>query len=64
MTQTEHPDLYLQQAQVKQITRGGTQAADDKAMDAYWRAIEAGKSAEEAETIFSETYYKIVRNGK
>lgn len=52
----EHPDLLLQQAQAKAIHRGGTQAADSAAMDAYWRALEEGKTAEEAETVFSDTY--------
>lgn len=61
---TEHPDLLLQQHAIKQIARGSRQFADDKAMEAYWSALEEGKSAEEAEAIFSETYYKIVRNGK
>lgn len=60
----EHPDTILQQAQAKAITRGSRQAADDKAMDAMWEALEAGKSREEAETIFSNTYLKSISHGK
>lgn len=61
---TDHPDTSTDRESLKAIRRGGMQSADDKAMEAYWLAIAAGKTAEEAETIFSETYYKIVRNGK
>lgn len=63
MTQTDHPDLYLQQTQVKQITTGGTQFADDKAMEAYWQALDNGMDKEEAEKVFSDTYKKCL-NGK
>lgn len=55
-----HPDLLLQQDQVKQIKIGGTQSADDQAMDAYWLAIEQGKSKAEAAVIFFNAYLKIV----
>lgn len=54
----EHPDLLLQQSAVKQTTRGGTQYADDKAMDAYWLALEEGKSVDEAGIIFIKEYQK------
>lgn len=64
MTQPEHPDLLLQHHAVKQITRGGTQYADDMAMDAYWQALDEGKSVDEAGIIFSETYYKIICTSK
>lgn len=60
MTQIDHPDELLHRTQVKAITRGSRQAADDAAMDAMWDALEAGKSREEAETIFSQTYIKIL----
>lgn len=63
MTQP-HPDELQAQQATKAIKTGGTQSADTAAMEAYWQAITAGKSAEEAETIFSDTYYKIVSNGK
>lgn len=60
----EHPDTATDWQSLKAITRGGRQAADDQAMEAYWLALESGRTAEEAETIFSDTYYKIVSNGK
>lgn len=57
---TEHPDLLLQQSQAKQITRGGTQFADDKAMDAYWQAIDEGMNKDEAGEVFNDTYKKCL----
>ena len=60
MTQAEHPDTLANQAATKKITRGSRQAADTAAMNAMWEAIEAGKSREEAEAIFSQTYIKIL----
>jgi hypothetical protein len=57
---TDHPDTHEAYRALKQITRGGNQAADDQAMEAYHRAIDEGRSKGEAETIFSETYLKIV----
>ncbi len=55
-----HPDELLHHHATRQITRGGTQAADNAAMEAYWQAIEAGKSKEEAGEIFRETYQKCL----
>lgn len=55
-----HPDTYLQQTQVKQITTGGTQFADDKAMEAMWWALDSGADKEEAEKVFSDTYKKCL----
>lgn len=60
----DHPDLYLQQSQVKHITRGGTKAADDKAMDAYWQAMKEGKTLDEAGEVFIRTYIKSLKHGK
>lgn len=60
----EHPDTLLQQSQVKQITRGGTQFADDKAMDAMWQAIGEGKTVGEAGEVFIRTYIKSMKHGK
>lgn len=57
---TPHPDTHLHQQQVKAITRGGTQAADDQAMEAYWMALKEGKSKEEANKVFSNTYIKVL----
>lgn len=64
MNPEPHPDLLLQQAQVKQITRGSRQYADDKAMEAYWQAIEQGKTVDEAGEVFIKCYIKNVRDGK
>ena len=65
MNQPEpHPDLYLNHQAIKRITRGGNQAADDMAMEAYWLALEEGKTVDEAGEIFIKTYQKFVRNGK
>jgi hypothetical protein len=55
-----HPDLPQAYHAAKQITRGGNQAADDVAMEAYWRAIEEGKSKDEAGEVFIITYQKFV----
>jgi hypothetical protein len=55
-----HPDLPQAYHATKQITRGGTQAADDQAMEAMWQAIERKESKEEAEKQFSETYQKCL----
>jgi hypothetical protein len=60
MTTTPHPDELLHQQQVKAITRGSRQAADDKAMDAMWEALEAGKSNKEAAEIYSQTYQSFI----
>lgn len=64
MLNLQHPDTHLHQQQVRSITRGGTQAADDKAMDAYWQALEGGKNREEANKIFSQTYIQALNHGK
>ncbi len=57
---TDHPDLHEAYHAAKQITRGGTQAADDQAIEAYHRAIDEGRSKGEAETKYFETYQKAV----
>lgn len=54
----DHPDLLTNNHAVKQITRGGRQAADSAAMEAYYDAIEEGKSVEEAGIIFIKEYQK------
>ena len=58
-----HPDLYSAQQSTKRITTGGTQAADDQAMEAYWQAIAAGESKDKAGEVFIKTYQKVLRNG-
>jgi hypothetical protein len=60
VTTLPHPDELQTRQQVKSITRGGTQAADDKAMEAMWVALESGRSKEEANEIFSQTYIKVL----
>lgn len=59
-----HPDFLSNHTAVKQITRGGRQAADDVAMEAYWLAIDRGASREEANQIFSQTYQTVIGNSK
>lgn len=54
----EHPDLLAQQHAVKAITRGARQSADTAAMEAYYDAIEEGKSKDEAGEVFIKTYQK------
>lgn len=60
MNQLDHPDTDLHQQQVRSITRGGRQAADSAAMEAYWLALESGKSKDEANEIFSQTYINVL----
>lgn len=60
LTQQPHPDEIKDWHDFKAIKRGGKQAADDAAMDAYWLALEEGKSKEEAGKIFSETYNTVL----
>lgn len=57
-----HPDTATDYRALKAIHRGGTQAADDKAMEAYWQAIERGESKDEAGEIFIKTYQKVIKN--
>lgn len=61
---TTHPDLLTDQQATKAIARGGRQAADDQAMEAYWLALEEGKSVDEAGVAFIKAYQKMVRDGK
>lgn len=60
MTVIPHPDELANQTAVKAITRGGRQAADDQAMEAMWQALEQGRSKEEANEIFSQTYIRAL----
>lgn len=64
MIQQPHPDEPLTQQAIKNIKRGALQAADDRAMEAMWQALESGMSKEEAERIFSNTYKKMLSHGK
>jgi uncharacterized protein YciI len=63
VTITKHPDALKDWQAFKELKRGGTQAADDQAMEAMWQAIEQGRSKEDAEKVFNDTY-KSVLNGK
>lgn len=56
----EHPDTLANQQQIKSITRGGTQAADSAAMEAYWQALENGMTVSEAGEVFIKTYQSVV----
>ncbi|HEX6427968.1 MAG TPA: hypothetical protein VF008_09795 [Niastella sp.] len=60
MIQQPHPDTLSDWESLKAIKRGSMQAADDKAIEAYLRAIEAGKSKDEAGEIFIKTYQKFL----
>lgn len=64
MLNLPHPDLLQAQQATKQITRGGRQAADSAAMEAYYDAIEEGKSTDEAGVIFIRTYQKVIQAAK
>lgn len=55
-----HPDTAGDWESLKAIKRGGMQAADDKAMEAYYDAIVAGKTVDEAGEVFIKTYQKFV----
>lgn len=63
MMQLPHPDTLKDWHDLKAIKRGSMQAADDAAMEAYWLAMEAGLSKEEAAEVFSKTYKQFL-NGK
>lgn len=60
MIQQPHPDLTLNWQSLKAITPGSRQAADDQAMEAYWKALESGMSKDEAGEIFINTYQKFL----
>lgn len=60
MTQQPHPDTLSDWESLKAIKTGGTQEADTAAMEAYYDAIVAGKTVDEAGEIFIKTYQKIV----
>lgn len=56
-------DDLLNHRATKSITRGSRQSADTAAMEAYWRAIDEGKTVDEAGEVFVRTYQKMI-NGK
>lgn len=63
MRQEPHPDELQAQQALKAITTGGTQSADTAAMEAYYDAIEEGKTVDQAGEVFIKTYQKIVSHG-
>ena len=60
MIQIAHPDELLTQQAIRNITRGGRQAADSAAMEAYYDSINAGKTIDEAGEIFIKMYQKLI----
>jgi hypothetical protein len=52
MIQEPHPDQLQDWIALKQIRRGSRQAIEDKAIEAYQRAIDEGRSREEAESEY------------
>jgi hypothetical protein len=64
-THTEpHPDELLNRKQFLELKRGGRQAAEDAAIEAYIKACNEGKSDEEAGRIQSEVYMKMIQPWK
>lgn len=55
-----HPDEISDYRALKEVTTGGTQSADDQAMEAFYDALSEGKSKDEAGEIFIKTYQKFV----
>lgn len=62
MKANPHPDEIKDWQDFKAIKRCGKQAADDAAMEAYWLALEAGKSKEEAGEAMIKTYQKVIKS--
>jgi hypothetical protein len=55
---TDHPDTLTDYHALKHIRRGSKQAIEDKAIEAYHKALDEGRSKEEAE----EEYFKHFNN--
>lgn len=55
-----HPDTTTDYRALKAIRRGGTQSADTAAMEAYYDAIEEGKTVDEAGEVFIRIYQKCL----
>lgn len=64
MTTTPHPDTLTDWQAFKELKRGGRQAADDQAMAAMWQALESGRSREEANKVFNDTYKKVIHGNR
>lgn len=54
MLNLQHPDTLTDYIAFKQIRRGSQQSIEDKAIEAYHKAIDEGRGKEEAE----EEYFK------
>ena len=57
-TITSHPDLLTDWIKTKEIKRGSKQATEDKAIAAYHKALDDGRTKEEAEKIFFSFFNK------
>lgn len=62
MLQLPHPDAFTDWQAFKELKCGGRQAAEDVAMEAMWQALEQGRSKEEAEKVFNDTYKKVLND--
>jgi len=49
---TPHPDQITDWIKTKEISRGSKQAIEDQAIEAYHKALDDGRTKEEAEEIF------------
>jgi len=55
---TPHPDQLTDWIKTKEIRRGGKQAIEDKAIAAYHKALDDGRTKGEAEKIFFSFFNK------
>lgn len=55
---TEHPDALQDYIALKHIRRGSKQSIEDKAIEAYHKALDEGRGREEA----GEEYFKHFNN--
>jgi hypothetical protein len=53
-----HPDQLTDWIKTKEITRGGKQAIEDKAIEAYHKALDEGMSKEKAEKEYFKRFNK------
>ena len=55
---TDHPDALTDYIALKQIHRGSKQAIEDKAIEAYHKALDEGRGKEEAENEYFKHFNK------
>jgi len=60
---TPHPDQLTDWIKTKEVTRGSKQAIEDQAIAAYHKALDDGRTKEEAEKIFF-LFFNKGTNGK